>query len=614
MSEAFTSEQQRYIEGFTSGLTIAQWRRGLHAGGVVSTLLSAGGSPASAAPAEEGNPDALARAAQARTLVNGRQLTPEEHAKRERHPLDRWDELTQRAQAGRFPTGIDVFLSKYHGLFHVAPAENAFMCRLRLPNGLLTASQLDGIAAIAEDCAEGHADITTRANLQIRGIGAREGVEVVTRLQEIGIITRGSGADNARNVTGSATAGIDPAELIDTRPYARAMHHAILNSRALYNLPRKFNIAFDGGGTIATLEETNDIAFTAVAILGEPSLPDGIGFRIAFGGITGHGDLATPTACVCAPQEAVAVATAALEIFIAEGDRGDRKRARLKYLLDRWGHDRFLAAIEERLGRRLLRPPAAAIAACQGTGHTRLAHVGVHRQRQPGLCWVGILPPGGRLRSDQLRAVAELARAHAGGPRGEGDIRLTVWQSLLIANVPEGETASLCAALESLGLPTRAGPVRAGMVACTGSRGCRFAAADTKGMAARIIDYTEAHGLRLDSPVNIHVTGCHHSCAQHYIGDIGLIACRVIDPETDEDLPGFDVVLGGGHGRAARIGSVWRRQIPEAELPALITQLLVGYLKARNGPDDSFRDCVLRLGGDALLAAATVAQVEEVMA
>jgi ferredoxin-nitrite reductase len=607
MTEAFSSEQQRYLEGFTSGLLIARRQH-------ESSSLPAPGGGSNGTESAEGNPDGPARAAQARLLASGGRLTAEEQAKRERHPLDRWNELVQRARAGRFPAGIEVFLTKYYGLFHVAPAEDAFMCRLRLPNGLLTASQVEGIARLTEEYALGHADITTRANLQIRGIGASAGVDVVMRLQELGIITRGAGADNVRNVTGSATAGIDPEELIDTRPYARAMHQAVLNSRALYNLPRKFNIAFEGGGAIATLEETNDIAFTAVRVPEEPALPDGIGFRIAFGGITGHGDLATQSPCVCAPDQAIEVATAALEVFIAEGDRGDRKRARLKYLLDRWGHERFIAAVEERLGRPLLRlafPPAGPVAAA---ARLRAAHVGVHRQRQPGLCWVGILPPGGRLWADQLREIAALARRYAGDAHGEADIRLTVWQSLLIANVPEAATADLCAALAACGLPTQAGPVRAGMVACTGSRGCRFAAADTKGMAARIIEQVEARALPLDTPVNIHVTGCHHSCAQHYIGDIGLIACRIVDAATDEDGPGFDVVLGGGHGGDARIGAVWRRQVPEVEIPELVADLLTGYLQARSGPGEDFRHCILRVSGDDLLQAAARRRSEEPVA
>ena len=148
----------------------------------------------------------------------------------------------------------------------MAPAQNAYMCRLRVPNGILTHWQLAGVAAIAERYCHGYAHVTTRANLQVREIAAENAIAVLEELAVLGLATKGSGADNIRNVTGSPTAGIDPQELLDTRPYARAWHHHILNDRSLYGLPRKFNVGFDGGGVVPVLEDTNDIAFTAVRV------------------------------------------------------------------------------------------------------------------------------------------------------------------------------------------------------------------------------------------------------------------------------------------------------------------------------------------------------------
>ena len=168
-----------------------------------------------------------------------------------------------RAEAGQFPKGIDVFLTKYQGLFYVAPAQDSFMCRLRIPNGILSAWQMRGLADAADSFGGGYADVTTRANLQIREIGAAHAVDMLLAVQALGLTSRGSGADNIRNITGSPTAGIDPQELYDTRPLCRAMHHYILNHREMYGLPRKFNIAFDGGGRVPVLEDTNDIGFVA---------------------------------------------------------------------------------------------------------------------------------------------------------------------------------------------------------------------------------------------------------------------------------------------------------------------------------------------------------------
>ena len=207
-------------------------------------------------------------AAQDRTLAAGGKLVAEETAKRQRHPLDRWDEVAGRAKAGQFPKGIDVFLTKYQGLFYVAPAQDSFMCRLRIPNGILSAWQFRGLADAADAFGGGYADVTTRANLQIREIGAAHAVDLLMAVQALGLTARGSGADNIRNITGSPTAGIDPQELIDTRPLCSAMHHYILNHREMYGLPRKFNIAFDGGGRVPALEDTNDIGFVACQVDG----------------------------------------------------------------------------------------------------------------------------------------------------------------------------------------------------------------------------------------------------------------------------------------------------------------------------------------------------------
>ncbi len=157
--QPFTGEQQEYLKGFMAGV---EARRG------------ALGLPLSPVSEPSANASDIHRAAQDRTVAAGGKLTPEEEAKRKKHPLDRFDEISATAAAGNFPKGIEVFLAKFHGLFYVAPAQNAFMCRLRIPGGILNAHQMRGVAAIADDLAGGYADITTRANLQLREIGAAE--------------------------------------------------------------------------------------------------------------------------------------------------------------------------------------------------------------------------------------------------------------------------------------------------------------------------------------------------------------------------------------------------------------------------------------------------------
>jgi ferredoxin-nitrite reductase len=246
--------------------------------------------------------------------------------------------------------------------------------------------------------------------------------EIVETIQDLGLCSRGSGADNIRNVTGTPTAGIDPQELLDTRSYAREWHFHILNDRSLTGLPRKFNVAFDGAGRVAALEETNDIGFQAVEVVDDASVPAGIYFRLVLGGITGHKDIARSTGVVLKPEQATRVADAIVRVFIANGDRTNRNKARLKSVLDAWGFEKFLGAVEEQLGTKLSRVEPACLKPRPDAD--RAAHLGVQPQKQPGLNWIGLVLPVGKLTTAQMRAIAALARE-----LGDGDIRLTVWQT-----------------------------------------------------------------------------------------------------------------------------------------------------------------------------------------
>jgi ferredoxin-nitrite reductase len=587
MIGAFSGEQQEYLKGFMFGVEARRAASGLP--------LGPGGGEAAA------DPNDLQRAAQDRTIAAGGKLVPEEEAKRKKSPFLRFDEIGALAKDGVFPKGTDVFLTKYFGLFYVAPAQNAYMCRLRIPGGILSSHQVRGVADIADDLAGGFADITTRANLQLREIPASAPPEVIVRLSEIGLTSRGSGADNIRNVTGSPTAGIDPHELLDTRPHSRAMHHFILHHPELYGLPRKFNIAYDGGGAVAVLEDTNDIAFSAVTVADGFGVPAGVYYRLGLGGITGHRDFARETGVIVPPDATIPVANAILRVFIAEGNRTDRTKARLKYVLDRMGIPAYLEKVEAELGAPLLRVDAAAI--LPRPAQDRLGHIGVHRQKQDGLRYIGVVFPVGRVTSERLRGLAAIAERY-----GSAQLRLTVWQNLLIPDVPEADVPAACAAIEALGLDWRASPLRAGLVACTGNAGCKFSASNTKKHAAELVDFLEPR-IEIDAPINIHLTGCHHSCAQHYISDFGLLAAKV---EVGEDMvEGYDLHVGGGAGPQQAIGRLIRPGVVFDDLPPMMLALLRAWMQTR-GPGESFQDWSAARDDAALLAMTDAALVETV--
>jgi len=564
----FDDQQKQWLQGFVSGLEARKAADKL-----------AGRATAGSAGQPTG-PDALHYAAQDRTVAAGGELAAEEIAKRTRHPLDRWDELVSRAEAGHFPKGPDVLLTKYHGLFYVAPAQDSYMCRLRIPNGILNAWQMRGLADAADSFGGGYADVTTRANLQIREIPARHGVDLLLAVQDLGLTARGSGADNIRNITGSPTAGIDPQELYDTRPLCRAMHHYILNHREMYGLPRKFNIAFDGGGRVPVLEDTNDIGFVATRVTGGAGFEPGIHFRLQLGGITGHLDFAFETGILLKPEECVKAAGAVVRAFIAHGDRTGRQKARLKYVLDRMGREAFIAEVEKEYGEKLRRAAGAEVAARPMAG--KHSHIGVHGQKQAGLNYLGLVLPVGRLTTGQMRGIAEIAERF-----GSGTIRLTVWQNLLISDVPDRDVGVCVAAIHALGLAVEASAIRRGLVACTGNAGCKFAASNTKGHALKLADYLEAR-LAIDTPINIHLTGCHHSCAQHYIGDIGLIAAKV--DRGEESVEGYHVFIGGGAAATAEqaMAREYATSIAFDDLPPLVEKLLAAWLGHRTSPTESF--------------------------
>ena len=559
----FTPEQRRYLEGLVAGMSAAR------------SVVAAG--PAETIPT---GPDAPQLIAMARTEAEGKKLTDQEKFKRDEHPLDAYRRLKTEASAGNYPKPQDNYRWRWHGLFYVAPNQNSFMCRLRMPNGILNHWQLAGLALLAQTHGGGYAHVTTRANLQIREIPAERAPSLIEAIQDLGLVTRGSGADNIRNVTGTPTAGIDSQELIDTRPYARSWHFHVLNSRTLFGLPRKFNVAFDGAGSVAALEDTNDIGFSAVEVVDGAGVEPGIWFRLLLGGITGHQDFARSTGLYVKPEEATEVADAIVRIFIDHGDRTDRTKARLKYLLDAWGFDKFVAEIENRLGRQLARIPEDCIK--DRPRPDRLAHIGVHRQKQPGESWIGVVLKSGHLSAAQMEGLSRVARDF-----GDGDIRLTVWQNLILSGVTDEKLATALVAIEALGLHTKATPLRAGLVSCTGNTGCKFAASNTKGTAEAIAEHVEAR-IALDTPLNIHLTGCHHSCAQHYIGDIGMLAVKVPKGDDSDPVEGFSIYVGGGSGPDARLGRELWPNVEAERCPRAIEKLLSTYLEYRATSEETF--------------------------
>lgn len=537
LGQALDPSQKQYLEGFFAGLS----QQGLRF-------------------------DQVAALPSAPTAPDYSDETAEERMKREEHPLDSYYRISQNALHNAAPDKEDTFRFKWNGLFYLNPVKDGFMARLRIPAGVLKSYQVREIARAARDLTSGYIQITTRANLQLRVIEPAQTPEFLSRVQGCGLHTRGAGADNIRNITANPTAGIDPLELIDVLPFARAIGQHILNHREFYNLPRKFNIAFDGGGLTGSVEDTNDLGARAVRV------GDEVLFRIAAGGATGHKAFAKDMGVLIPPGEIVVVLLTMVRVFIAKGNRTDRKRARLKHLLETMPVPDFLTETETLLGRTLRRGVEGRDAPRTEVPHS---HIGIHPQKQESLHYIGARVPVGHLTAKQLDRLADLADHY-----GNGEVRLTVWQNFILPGISSAWTATVAKALTKIGFPTTPSPVAAGVIACTGNRYCKFAQADTKGHALALIKHLEKH-VPLEEPVNIHFTGCPHSCAQHYMGDIGLLGTKAGGEEA------YHVFVGGGFGDRQAVGRQLFSGIRAPQLNATITTLLRGYLKHRH-PGEAF--------------------------
>lgn len=504
-------------------------------------------------------------------------LNQQEKWKQAEHPLDGWDRLLIHAAGNKAPDAEHNYRFRWHGLFHVAPAQEGLMIRLRLPGCSITSHQLHGLADIAKELAGGYAHVTTRGNLQLREIKPKDSVTVLARIAELGLSARGSGADNLRNITASPDSGYAPDELLDVRPYAVALQNYLYQSRDLYDLPRKFNIAFDNGGSLSVAADTNDIGFFACRVTTSSisnlkseisNIPPGIYFRVGLGGITGHKDFARDTGLLLHPDQAVPLAIAMMRVFIDHGDRTNRKKSRLKYLLEAKGVEWFIAEAAKRVSFPLIHLPAEA---CEPRRPPeKHAWLGARRQRQPHTYSLGVGCPVGRLTPRQMHRLADLAQNY-----GKSELRLTAWQNLIIPHLPEAFLPTVERSVVNMGLYHEASLATGGIIACTGSAGCKYSSADTKAHALALIRELPAL-VEIDHPVNIHFTGCAHSCAQHYCGDLGFISTKLADGGE-----GYHLFVGGGMNQEQGIARELFRGIPADEITALVAKILRTWQSAR---------------------------------
>jgi sulfite reductase (ferredoxin) len=505
-----------------------------------------------------------------------------ERLKREKNPWEALDELRAYARRGFEaipPEWVSTYL-RWWGVYTQGDGVGAvggkggegravpyFMVRIRITNGLLRAPQLRAIADAADAYANGIADITVRQNLQLHWISAEALPELLDALWRQGLTTMGSCGDDTRNITGCPLAGLDADELCDASPLALEATRALVGEREFYNLPRKFKVTITGCRAWCSYPEINDVGLTATERDGE------IGFSLRLGGgLSTEPHIARRLAAFVRRHQVIPVIRAIAELFRdSENLREHRERARLKYLFLQhgWTAEQALAAIQQRLPFELQRAADEVVPA-----DVHRDHVGIHRQKQEGLAYVGAAVLRGRIHAHQLRAAANAAEAF-----GSGELRTTIMQNLLVPNVPERHADAVARELNDAGLRTEGSPFFRGTIACTGMQFCKLGITETKSFSRWLVEELDQRLPEYAEQLKIHVTGCPNSCGQHWIADIGIEGKKM---KVDGRLAdAYYFCLGGAVGRNQAVARPVGYRCPASEVPNALERLLRRYLEDR---------------------------------
>ena len=481
-------------------------------------------------------------------------------------------------------TDMDTRL-KWCGMLHRAKrTPGRFMMRLRTPNGIVNSDLMRFYADSVEPYGPeiGVVDITTRQNIQLRGVTLEDAADVLDGLHNRNQTSIQSALDNVRNMVGSPLAGIDELEMVDTRPFCNALSDLISldpktgkrGNPTWGNLPRKFNVAVSGGRDDYAHTHINDIGLQPCkhATTGE------MGFNVILGGYMSIKRVAESVPIdMWIPAEvdqATSLSYAILTIFRDKGARGDRQKARMMWLIEEVGIPAFRQMIVDEMAKGA--PVRHDVAQPQDSApYERRELLGVHPQPQSGLNRVGIHVPVGRLSATECREIADLADKYSGG-----EVRLTVEQNIILPNVADGQLDALLAEPSLNGdsrLDVKPGHIIGNTVSCTGAQFCGLALVETKASADRIARKLDEL-VSVKKPLRIHWTGCPNSCGQAQAADIGIMGgpAKKLDPETGKNkaVPGCNIFVGGKIGEDSHLSlDPYKKGVPledEDLLPVLV--------------------------------------------
>ncbi|MGA9720250.1 MAG: nitrite/sulfite reductase [Acidobacteriaceae bacterium] len=523
-----------------------------------------------------------------------------ERLKREKNPWAAFDEVRRFAAEGRgsvLPEWASLYF-KWWGIYTQGDGAGAlggvggegkqsayFMLRIPATNGMLTSAQARAIAEIARQHGRNLADITVRQAIQLHWLTIESLPQIIDRLDAVGLSPRGACGDVVRNVTGCPLAGLASDQLFDASPISRSVALALAGNEEFYNLPRKFKVSVTGCGSWCSYPEINDVGLSPA----RRGLELGFSLRVG-GGLSKDPHLAVRLDAFVRREQAVEVVKAVTTIFREQqGLRESRDRARLKHLFlkEGWTAESFLNELHARLPFQL--DPAGEETIPQDTLRD---HVGVHRQRQADLYYVGASVLRGRLTGDQLAAAAELAERF-----GSGELRTTTMQNLLFVNVPKRNVDALVKELAELDLKVEGSQFWRGAIACTGTEFCKLAITETKGFTRWLVEEMETRLPEFDQQLRLHVTGCPNGCGQHWIADVGIEGKKI--KHNGALVDAYYFCVGGSAGGDAAIARTVGYRCPATQVPESLERLLRGYLDER-WDDESLRSFLTRHSNDEL--------------
>ncbi len=522
-----------------------------------------------------------------------------ERLKTEKFPLDIVDDLPQLIATGyEAVPEEDIVRLNWWGLTHDKPKVGTFMVRIKVPGGQLSPAQLRGVGDISQRYGNNYGELTTRQGLQLHYVRLDQLPEVLDEIRETGLTTIGGEGDTVRNITGCPVAGIAADELFDVRPVIEQAVGYFYGNRDYSNLPRKHKFTVSACPGQCNAPEIHDVALIAVEKDGRP----GFALRVG-GGLSNTPRLSRDLGVFVPYDEANEVLAAVTDIWQNDPKyRMSRAKARIKFLVDDLGPEGTREKLEERLGRTL----EDATAPEPEAGHD---HLGVHPQAQADRSYVGVSVPMGWMSGDQMKQVADAVEDVG------GDIRLTRQQNFIVGNVPNERLDELLGALGGVGFPAARNQAYGNSIACTSHKFCNYSVAETKGKLSEILETLDERFGDQIADLKIFMDGCPHSCAHHWVGDIGLqgTTAKLADGQRVE---AYDVTLRGGLGTQAQIGKPLLRRIPTEDLNDAVVRLVEGWLSekaARNGHGDgyTFHDFCLDRSDEQLQAVAYGDQVDD---